>query len=70
MTIQTKSTAQHYSVELFIVLYKVNLSFETVDDSSALSSVAGFLIFCVVFFRAFSISKQYATVVLLVFNFL
>ena len=47
MTIQTKSTEQHYSVELFIVLYKVNLSFETVDeilkcDSSALSSVAAF----------------------------
>ena len=32
MTIQTKATEQYFPVVLFIVLYKVVLTFESVDE--------------------------------------
>ena len=32
MTIQLKATEQYFSVELFIMLYKVVLTFESVDE--------------------------------------
>ena len=32
MTINVKVTKKHFSVVLFIMLYKVNLTFESVDE--------------------------------------
>ena len=61
MTIQTKATEQHFPVVVFIMLYKVVLTFESVDemlwcDHSNETSPA-LLSQCPVFFSAFCKEK-------------
>ena len=58
MTIQVNATEQYFSVVLFITLYKVVLSFVSLDeiltaDSSSRVMSSTFSIFCKMFFGIF-----------------